>query len=221
MFHIKLEQKISVTRKYFQNHKLIRTLLPVIPGTFALAWFLLRVIPKPQRASYPCMKVAYPLMSGLVIWLLGITGISASLKLFFKTIKSKKYLLASGSILLLALFSISYLLRQSDPLVAAEGPKVPVHIPNAPMGIPQGIIPGRVVWSWDPDATNENCTNDISKNDGYFLAKNNNQEVIDKMLAGTVLAIADRKEQKEAWDAIFRYFNKQKGKGDIGYKNKN
>jgi len=32
------------------------------------------------------------------------------------------------------------------------------------------------------------------------------------MLAGTILAITDKKDSKEAWDAIFRHFNKQKGK---------
>ena len=64
----KLEQKIISARDYFQKHKLMKTLLPVIPGTLALIWFLVRVIPKPQRANYPCMKVAYPLMSGLVVW---------------------------------------------------------------------------------------------------------------------------------------------------------
>ena len=219
MNRIKIEPRIKRLREYFQNYKLLRTLLPVIPGILALIWFLVRVIPKPQRANYPCMKVAYPLMSGLVIWLIGITGISTSLKLFLKNIRRKKYLFASGSVLLLLVFSIYYLIRQSDPLFAAKGQKVPMHIPNAPMGVPQGIIPGRVVWSWDPDATNENCTNDISKNDGYFLAKNNNQDVIDKMLAGTILAISDKKDPKEAWDEIFRHFNKQKGKGDTGYRN--
>jgi hypothetical protein len=219
MIHFKLEQKIKGTRESFQKHRLLKSTLTLIPGILAFVWFLIRVIPKPLRATYPCMKVAYPLMSGLVIWLLGVTGISASVKLFFKNIRNKKYLLAFGSVLLLATFSIFYLLNNPESLFATEGPTVPVHIPNAPFGVPQGIIPGRVVWSWDPDATNENCTNDLSKNDGYFLAKNNNQEVIDNMLAGSILALADKKSQKEAWDAIFRHFNKQKGRGDNGYKN--
>jgi len=29
--------------------------------------------------------------------------------------------------------------------------------PDQPEGIPTGINPGRVVWAWNPDATNENC----------------------------------------------------------------
>ena len=219
MIHFKLEQKIKGVSESFQIRRLLNSILPLIPGILAFVWFLVRVIPKPQRATYPCMKVAYPLMSGLVIWLLGVTGISASLKLFFKNIRSKKYILAFGSVLMLLVFFVFYLLDHQVPLFASEQQTVPVHLPNAPFGVPQGIIPGRVVWSWDPAATNENCTNDLSKEDGYFLAKNNNQEVIDKMLAGSIFALADKKSQKEAWDAIFRHFNKQKGKGNIGYKN--
>ena len=218
MIHLKLEKKIGGIRKYFIRRRYLKSTLPLILGILAFLWFLIRVIPKPQRATYPCMKVAYPLMSGLIIWLIGVTGISASLKLFFRNIKGRKYIFALGSIILLLVFSVFYLLHHSTPLFAAKGQTVPVHISNDPFGIPQGIIPGRVVWSWNPDATNENCTNDIAKNDGYFLAKNNNQEVIDKMLTGSILAISDKKDQKEAWDAIFRYFNKQKGRGDNGYK---
>ena len=80
MIHHKLEPKVAGINKVFENHRFLKRILPLILGLVALFWFLIRVIPKPQRATYPCMKVAYPLMSGLVIWLLGITGISASVK---------------------------------------------------------------------------------------------------------------------------------------------
>jgi len=41
-------------------------------GLVALLWFLVRVLPKPSRATYPCQRVAFPLASGFVIWLLGL-----------------------------------------------------------------------------------------------------------------------------------------------------
>jgi hypothetical protein len=138
MIHFKFEQKIRGIREPIQKHRLLKSTLPLIPGILAFLWFLVRVIPKPQRATYPCMKVAYPLMSGLVIWLLGITGISASAKLFFKNIRNKKYFLAFGSVLLLSAFSVFYLMNYPVPLFAAEEQTVPVHIPNAPFGVPQG-----------------------------------------------------------------------------------
>ncbi|MFX0203754.1 MAG: hypothetical protein ACFFCW_47250, partial [Candidatus Hodarchaeota archaeon] len=48
-----------------------RWILP-ITGLSALIWFLLRVVPKPSRATYPCQRVAMPLASGFVAWLVGL-----------------------------------------------------------------------------------------------------------------------------------------------------
>jgi len=44
------------------------------------AWFLFRVIPKPSRATYPCMRVGAPVMSGFVIWLLSLSATVMSLR---------------------------------------------------------------------------------------------------------------------------------------------
>ncbi|MDD4636393.1 MAG: hypothetical protein PHV66_02130, partial [Bacteroidales bacterium] len=41
----------------------------IIIGLAALIWFLIRVIPKPSRASYPCQQAAFPIASAFVIWL--------------------------------------------------------------------------------------------------------------------------------------------------------
>ncbi len=120
---------------------------------------------------------------------------------------------------MLTVVSIIFFAYHSGILFASDDKKPPVHIPNEPFGVAQGIMPGRVVWAWDPNATNENCTNDVAKDDGYFLPKNNNQQVIDKMVAEGISKVANEKNQKKAWDDIFRYFNKQKGRGDRGYKN--
>ena len=46
--------------------------LTVFAGLVSLIWFLVRVIPKPSRASYPCQRAAAPLASGFVIWLVGL-----------------------------------------------------------------------------------------------------------------------------------------------------
>lgn len=43
-------------------------------GISSTIWFLIRVIPKPQRATYPCMRAPAPLMSSLVIWLISLSG---------------------------------------------------------------------------------------------------------------------------------------------------
>ena len=58
----------------------LKYLFPVA-GLASLVWFLIRVIPKPSRAFYPCQRVAFPLASGFVIWL---TGSIASVVAFRK-----------------------------------------------------------------------------------------------------------------------------------------
>ena len=41
----------------------------ILIGIVSLLWFLVRVIPKPSRAAYPCQKVAFPIASGFIIWI--------------------------------------------------------------------------------------------------------------------------------------------------------
>jgi len=52
----------------------------LVTGVISAIWFLIRVIPKPSRAGYPCMRVAAPFMSGLVIYLLSLGGLVLSFK---------------------------------------------------------------------------------------------------------------------------------------------
>ena len=75
-------KRISHLKRCHKNDKPGRSVLksrwlfwlyPFI-GLLALIWFLIRVIPKPSRATYPCQRVAFPVASSFVIWLLGLTG---------------------------------------------------------------------------------------------------------------------------------------------------
>ena len=43
-------------------------------GLAALVWFLVRVVPKPSRAAYPCQRAAFPLASAFVLWLAGVVA---------------------------------------------------------------------------------------------------------------------------------------------------
>ena len=62
----------------------------VILGFFALCWFLIRVIPKPGRATYPCQRAAFPIASAFVIWLTGIFTSALFFVQFKKNIKKNK-----------------------------------------------------------------------------------------------------------------------------------
>ena len=74
----------------------------------AVAWFLVRVIPKPIRATYPCQRAAFPLATTFVIWLLGLkTGLVAWLNLKKRLGGFRPVLGAAGILCLLALTALT------------------------------------------------------------------------------------------------------------------
>ena len=85
--------KQYIERIDFSNKKIAKIGFYLV-GFFSLVWFLIRVIPKPIRATYPCQRIAFPIASAFVIWL---TGIVASYYLFVKAKlnwQNSKYLFA-------------------------------------------------------------------------------------------------------------------------------
>ena len=94
-----------------------------------------------------------------------------------------------------------------------------LYSPNQPMGKGQGIIPGRVSWVWNPAATNPSCANlpvstvlSEDKYDAWFMDKNTNQDIVDKMLADGLCSISGKKKTSDAWNSIFRYHTQKRGK---------
>ena len=81
MFNI-FKQKVTPgrIRVWMKNNKFPPHLLMFLMGIVSTIWFLIRVIPKPSRASYPCMQVAAPIMSGFVIYLLSLGGIALAFR---------------------------------------------------------------------------------------------------------------------------------------------
>jgi hypothetical protein len=86
---------------------------------------------------------------------------------------------------------------------------------TTPIGVAKGTIPGRVVWYWDPAATNEACTN--TANDYWFLDKNTNQSAVDNMLNKSILSLTGQAGAADAWTSIFTYYNNQKRGLNRGY----
>ncbi|RPH93370.1 MAG: DUF362 domain-containing protein [Calditrichaeota bacterium] len=189
-------------------------LLPLL-GFFSLIWFLLRVIPKPSRAQYPCMKIAMPFASGFVIY---AAGLYVSFTAFAKArlrFANRRYLFSLIFIIVGLLGSLIMVTADRSAVLAEY-----YHddfTPNAPIGEAHGIFPGRVVWIWDADATNEKCSNASAKDDGWFMPQNNNQPVIDRMLSDAVQTLTGKSTDGEAWDAVFHFNNRLQGKGDVGY----
>ena len=86
-------------------------------------------------------------------------------------------------------------------------------IPNQPIGVAKGIFPGRVVWIHDPNATDWD-----EDGDGYsWQPEHTSQKHVDVMVAKAVRQLTGCITDSSAWDALFRHFNAEHGKGDIGY----
>src|SRR5664279_6213238 len=66
----------------------------IVLGISSTIWFLLRVIPKPQRATYPCMRAAAPIMSAFVIWLLTLSGSVFAIKKAGNHFRKARYIYA-------------------------------------------------------------------------------------------------------------------------------
>jgi hypothetical protein len=86
-----------------------------------------------------------------------------------------------------------------------------------PFGKGNGIDPGRVIWAWNPDATNENCKNVIDNGDWYFNPVNADQKIIGKMVSESVKKISGKSNLKLAWNDLFQYHNHEKNKKEKGY----
>jgi hypothetical protein len=210
----RLKGKLGRMRDWMANHKLPFTVIFIVMGIASTIWFLIRVIPKPVRATYPCMQVAAPLMSGFVTYLLAVAGFTV----LSRRTKSKllnvrfaaTFMLVFGVILAMAITPAN---NQVTELKMG-----PDDGPNQPMGTAKGIFPGRVVWVWNPDATNEKFEhNDFATYDWYFSAHNNNPEVIGKMFRDGILKLTGEKNPKKAWESVFKLFNQNKLNEKRGY----
>ena len=180
-----------------------------LAGAAALAWFLVRVLPKPSRASYPCQRAAFPVASGFVIWLCGLLAIHSGGKLL-----ARQKLVAVGGIVAFAVAAVwtTLCLTGDDEAQTAAAPKqsdwnfVPAP-PNQPVGVARGIFPGRVVWARDPQATRW-AGHWQQKSDQWWLDDNTDQGRVDHLLASTLLRLTGQTNCPEAWRAIFEYSRK-------------
>ncbi|MHC4641394.1 MAG: DUF362 domain-containing protein [Planctomycetota bacterium] len=194
--------------KHSRKHLWFTWMFP-IGGLLALIWFLIRVIPKPSRATYPCQRVAFPLASGFVIWLMGVIGSIMAVR------KAKRCFVQSRYVLCVILVGVSIgsvWLAQSittEKELFADEP-----VANAPVGTAKGIYPGRVVWVHNPDATDWN-----GPGEGYWWeSSHTNQAVVDRMMGRAIRGFGDEGNSAAAWDKLFKHFNKTHGRGNAGYK---
>jgi len=172
----------------------------IVTGIVSTAWFLVRVIPKPQRATYPCMRAAAPVMSGFIIWLLSLVGSVAAIKKARLNFLRSKYFY--GIILTLIAIAVSVFLINKEPGYAfmKNAPEWTIT-PNQPFGEGKGIFPGRVVWIHDPAVASWDGTTG-----NWWDETVVSQVETDNMLKESLVTLTGDKTEKEAWAALFKYF---------------
>jgi hypothetical protein len=193
-------------------------LLLIVLGILSTIWFLVRVVPKPSRATYPCMQVAAPIMSGFIVYLLSLGGITLALRKARQNILKGRYI-ATGLFLLIITGGLIFTLTSGSQNsfggdLSERGPE---DGPNQPFGTGMGVNPGRVVWVWNPEATNENCLNTFESKDYYFKPENTNKDVVATMIRSALTKLSGKKSIPEAWDVLFRYHNQIKNQNSSGY----
>ena len=210
--------KLNALHKKLTNYKLPAKFIFIVMGIASTLWFLIRVIPKPQRAGYPCMKTAAPIMSGFVLYLLSLGGLTLAFKKAVDRFKKAKYLSAAFAMIIGVALLIVFNWNDSQPAYSNTISFTREALPdgaNNPMGEGIGVNPGRVVWVWDEDATNENCTNKID--DAFFMEENNDQTVVNTMMDDAIKQLASKESTADAWDALFKNFNERKLGKASGY----
>ena len=201
----------------------------IVTGLAALTWFLIRVIPKPSRATYPCQRAAFPIASAFVIWLTGTLGSMFLMKKLRE--KFAKHRMILGALTLISLIvliswftvipagiSASYGATAVDTtFVPGVGYNWKPGASNQPVGIARGVIPGRVVMVRNPAAAK--WAGNWKKNeDQWWLDKNTDVEIVNNMLSVTLQKITGTKKDKDAWEKIFKYHNENaRGLKNKGY----
>ena len=206
-------------RRYRESSsgKRVSGLIFVGLGLSATLWFLIRVIPKPSRATYPCMQAAAPFMSSFVIYLISLWG---GFKAFSKSkslLKQGKTVWAACFVLCGLFFGIVFTFNNAREISANKiqsANAVPVFMlpANTPQGDAKGIFAGRVAWAYAPNTANWDETTGF-----WFEDRWNNQNKCDQLIRQSLLTLTGKTDDKEAWTALFAYFNKNKGKATLNY----
>jgi hypothetical protein len=187
-------------------------------GFGTLAWFLIRVIPKPNRASYPCQRAAFPIASAFVIWLTGVVTSIFGLKLIGKKFSTKSWIVTATSVATLVVlvgWFIVFPTNIPDALAFAPAKEYTPAVgfdwkpgaSNQPIGVAQGIFPGRVVMARNPEATKW-AGNWKKQDDQWWLDKNTDTQKVGEILSATLQKLTGASKDKDAWTKIFTFYNK-------------
>ena len=175
-----------------------------IVGIVCVVWFLVRVVPKPDRFRYPCQQVSISVaLSYFAFW----SALFFGFVLWFKSVRSR--------FAVVVLVVLVFFIFVSGPFLFIGAVPLWTPIPKDPIGVPFGLNPGRVVWVWDSNCTDN--SGDPFPDEFWWELEYNDQGVLDVMFSDGICSLAGESSDFDAWDALFRFFNEEHGFGDVGY----
>ena len=119
--------------------------------------------------------------------------------------------LSSAGLIVLVLAAVVLRLALSIGLIG-QAHFVPSDGPNQPMGVGKGIHTGRVVWVHAPGATSWD-----GKTGNWWDDANTDQRVVDQMVSDSLQSLTGEATDQQAWEMLFRDFNRTRNLGDAGY----
>jgi hypothetical protein len=125
--------------------------------------------------------------------------------------------LSSAAILTRGLGDISIAGGIQSTLQTTQDKTGPDDGPNQPFGNPLGVNPGRVVWIWNPDATNENDSTIWETQDWFWKPQNINEKVVGEMFRTALNKLTGKKKLTKSWDDLFHTHNTRKSNTNRGY----
>ena len=168
-------------------------------GLASCIWYLVRVVPKPSRAAYPCQRAAAPIRIGFIAWWFAFGAYALSFSRARAFLRARRY---SQAVLYLAISAVGLLVFVgSDARISYA----------APLGTGKGIYPGRVVWVYNPNAAKWTGAGN------YWDASVNPQAEYSKAFTLGIMSLSGGTNDSTSWDALFRYFNGTHSRPGTGY----
>lgn len=157
-----------------------------------------------------------PFAAAFIAYLASLSGSVLFFRKSIRSLRRKQIIWGIGAFAFALILGSASLIQNNYYAKAESGPVALFEDPlgpNVAFGEARGIFPGRVVWEYNPNATNEDCTNKYHS-DAYWLEKNTDQDLVDQMFSHGIKSLTGKDSHAEAWDAVFRYFNQNHKKGD-------
>jgi hypothetical protein len=156
-------------------------------------------------------------MSTFVIYLISLWGGWKAFGQSNRLFRQGKYGLATCFVLTGLIFGLVFTFTNVKDMYATiveanQTAAVFMLPPIKSQGEAKGILKGQVVWVYAPGTATWD-----EKTGFWFEDRWNNQPNCDQMMRQSLLSLTNKATEKDAWDALFSYFNKNKGKTTLTY----